>query len=514
MLNKKLSVEMDDIKDLIRIVTDYTRRNIPLIDLKSQHPNGNKELNLFMGIKNDSFMSDTEASRGIYGSPEVDFKFRMLKSRLNRKLLNHLFFIDYSILKMPKAYLLRQECQDYLHFSKSLLTVGEKKLATKLLFKTIDLATECEFTDLAIDGLKELRDIYTSDYRPKLFQNVKQQLEKFKTRLNEEERAYTIYYEATLKINSTINNRKKDLKYLTKSIRLLKNKCDKLQSYNIYEKYFKLKIQYFELDGNFNELLEYVAQLEQEFKMGHINENRFDPSIIWLAQLKAFLKVNRFEEGITLAEQKLIGMEPEDHLWLDVTEYLFLILMRMKEFSRAGVVLQKVFDNNVLNQKDEITQQKWDVYRSYAYYMTGNTRLIDGFNYQSFITDTPNYKKEMAGVHTARLFLQITASLQGDLSILHKKLDAIDDYIGKYLNNSFGKRTKLFHKLLQKVISNDRDHEAVILKSKYLEDKLKETNIIPDVFADIEVVLYEHLWESIQKKLLDMRKSIHDYSQS
>ena len=496
---------MDDIKDLIKIVTDYTRRNIPLIDLKSQHPNGNKELNLFMGIKNDSFKTDMEASRGIYGSSEVDFKFRMLKSRLNRKLLNHLFFIDYSILKMPKSYLLRQECQDYLHFSRALLTVGEKKLASKLLYKTVDLASECEFTELAIDGLKELRNVYASDYRPKLFQNVKQQLGEFQERLDEEEQADAVYYETTLQINSTINNRKKDLQYLVESLGFLKEKCDQIQSYNIYEKYFNLKIRHFELDGDFNGLLEYVAQLEQEFELGHINENRFDPSILWLAQLNAFQKLNRFKEGVSLAEQKLAGMEPEDNLWLDITEYLFLMLMHMNDFSQAGIILQKVIDKNVLSQKDEITNKKWDVYRGYTYYMTGNPRLIDNFDYQSFITDTPDYKKEMAGVNSALIFLQIISGLKDDLTTLDKKLDAIDDYIGKYLNNSFGKRTKLFYKLLQKVISNDRDYESVMPKSKYLEDKLKETTIVPDVFADVEVVSYDYLWESIQRKLVDMR---------
>ena len=43
---------MDEIKDLIKIVTDHTKRNVPLLDLKNQHHNGNKEMNLFLGIKN------------------------------------------------------------------------------------------------------------------------------------------------------------------------------------------------------------------------------------------------------------------------------------------------------------------------------------------------------------------------------------------------------------------------------------------------------------------------------
>ena len=75
---------MEEISELIRIVTAQTKKNLPLIDLKAQDDNENKELNLFLGVKNGSYDSDTAASLGIYGEETVDFKFRMLKSRLNR----------------------------------------------------------------------------------------------------------------------------------------------------------------------------------------------------------------------------------------------------------------------------------------------------------------------------------------------------------------------------------------------------------------------------------------------
>ena len=64
---KKL-IEMEDIKDLIRIVIEFTKRNIPLIDIKAQDGNGNKELNLFLGLKDGLYETDMEASKGIYGT--------------------------------------------------------------------------------------------------------------------------------------------------------------------------------------------------------------------------------------------------------------------------------------------------------------------------------------------------------------------------------------------------------------------------------------------------------------
>jgi hypothetical protein len=257
---------MDEIKELIKIVTEYTRKNLPLIDLKKGYPNGNKEFNLFLGIRNGEFNTDTEASSGIYGTQEVDFKFRMLKSRLSRKLLNHLFFIDFTTPGMPRSAALHQECLDYLHFSRMLIKIGEKKLAVKLIYKTIDMAREGEFTDIAIAGLKELRGIYAETYRPKLFQNIREQLDYHQQQLAAEEEAYAIYYNNKLVINSSVNNRRKDFQCVLDGIVELERKSREWKSYNIYGKYLKLKLLYHRLTGEYDALLGFSKQIEEDFK--------------------------------------------------------------------------------------------------------------------------------------------------------------------------------------------------------------------------------------------------------
>ena len=259
---------MDEIKDLIKIVTDHTRRNLPLLDLKNLHQNGNKEANLFLGIKNGEFNDDIQASSGIYGSEEVDFKFRMLKSRLNRKLLNHLFFMDFTSQNHTKATTLYQEALDYLHFSKMLLNIGEIKLGTKLLYKTIDMANECEYTVVLIDCLRELREVYAKTYRPKLFQNIKSQLAEYEALERTEEKANAIFQESRLSINSTVNNRKKSFEPFKEAISELKALHKKNNSYNIFEQYFKLEVWYYELTGEFDRVLELINDIEKDYSKG------------------------------------------------------------------------------------------------------------------------------------------------------------------------------------------------------------------------------------------------------
>jgi hypothetical protein len=127
---------------------------------------------------------------------------------------------------------------------------------------------------------------------------------------------------------------------------------------------------------------------------------------------------------------------------------------------------------------------------------------------EEYLGVTPEYKKELAGDNVAIIVAQIINSLNGDLKVLHGKLDALDDYVSKYLNNSFGKRTKLFSKLLHKLAIHNRDYETILAKSKYLEEKLRSTKITPDIFTDIEIVPYEYLWDLVVSELKEINESI------
>ena len=88
-----------------------------------------------------------------------------------------------------------------------------------------------------------------------------------------------------------------------------------------------------------------------------------------------------------------------------------------------------------------------------------------------------------------------------DLGDMHKSLDALDDYVGKYLNNSFSKRVKILAKLLHKIAAHNRDHDQVMAKSKYLEEKLQQEKPGGDEFLDMEIVPYEQLWKIALKDL-------------
>lgn len=493
---------MDEIKELIKIVTEYTRKNLPLIDLKKGYPNGNKEFNLFLGIRNGEFNSDTEASSGIYGTQEVDFKFRMLKSRLSRKLLNHLFFIDFTMPGMPRSAALHQECLDYLHFSRMLIKIGEKKLAVKLIYKTIDMAKEGEFTDITIAGLKELRGIYAETYRPKLFQNIREQLDVHQQQLAAEEEAYAVYYNNKLVINSSVNNRRKDYQCVLDGIVELEQKSREWKSYNIYGKYLKLKLLYHRLTGEYDALLGFSKQIEEDFKRGRINQNRLDPFVYNYARACALFRLKRCGEAQHLVQSLLQDLDSTARKWYRLMELSILISIYERKYDAAAAAMIEVSEQRNFGEGIEPEQLlRWNIIRAYLYHFTHNKHLIAGFDYDQFVREIPAYAKDLAGLNSALLVLQFMENLGGELGDLHRMMQALEEYLSKYLNNSFSKRAKTFGKLLQKVVAHNREFGTVMAKSRYLEEKLAETPNEGEQYVDFEIVPYEHLWDSVRARL-------------
>ena len=499
---------MDEIRELIKIVMGNTKKNLPLLDLKNQTQNGNKEMNLFLGIKSGQFNDDVEASNGIYGSEEVDFKFRMLKSRLNRKLLNHLFFMDFSSKCFTKSANLSQEVFDYLHFSKMLLNVEEIKLGTKLLYKTIDIAKDCEYTVIVIDCLRALREVYAKTYRPKLFQNVKGQLDEYEALERIEEEANIIFQENSLAINSTVNNRKKSVEPYQKAIEELETLYRKTNSYNIFEKYFKMKVRYYELKGDFELVLKLINDVEKEYDKGKINHKRFDDLFANYSKGNALIKIRRFKEGSIFLEKMLNEIDNSSKAWYAFAEKYVMLFIQNKQFDKASEIFIRVAGNKSFGNLEEKELLRWNIFRGYLYYLTGNKKIIKKFDFQSFIEEIPEFIKEDAGCHVAILILQFLNKVDGDLSILHDILHAMDDYVNKYLNNSFSRRIKTFCKLLHKIAIHDRDFDTIVLKSKYLQEKLFDSEIAGESFVDFEIVPYEFLWENVLNKVKSIKVSV------
>ena len=185
---------MEDLKRLVKIISKRKQRQFPLLELKSINENSSKENVFFRYIKKGIINSDDDASKLIYGTKSDDDRFRMLKSRLKQKLLNHMFFLDFAENNQKVANQYEQECIQQLHQAKMLLFTGESKIARSLVLKALTTAKRCEFTKYTISSLEDLVNIYSDSCQPHLFDDVVKNLDKVRLLYKKETEAREHYW--------------------------------------------------------------------------------------------------------------------------------------------------------------------------------------------------------------------------------------------------------------------------------------------------------------------------------
>ncbi|NJM93252.1 MAG: hypothetical protein HC842_00090 [Cytophagales bacterium] len=173
---------MDELIRLSKIIDSAGSKQNPLFDFTIDigDERAGLEHRLYNKIVTGQFLSDGDAARDFYGTAQPDHRYRMLKSRLKQKLLNHLFFLD---LRSPFATLASQyesDCINLLGQGKRLLSFGEMQLTEKLVNKALKMATEAEFTELAIFCYKMLRSIYSQELKSSALDRVLEELEHFR----------------------------------------------------------------------------------------------------------------------------------------------------------------------------------------------------------------------------------------------------------------------------------------------------------------------------------------------
>ncbi len=488
---------MEDLKRLVRIISKRKQRQYPLLELKSINDNSSKENIFFRYIKKGIVESDDDASNLIYGTSSQDDRYRMLKSRLKQKLLNHTFFLDFTDSNQKVSHQYEQECVQQLHQAKMLLFTSEKKIAKSLVLKALTTAERGEFTKHIVASLEELVGIYSNNCQPHLFDNTIEQLEKVRVLYAKEQAARERYYYIKMMVVKSVNSRKKNLEKTTEEIDLLYKLWKETNSYNIFEYFYKLKLLYLELIGDFESIIPFLTEINTgKFEGKEINPYRLDKRHIAYSQAYAYLRSKDLKKGLEYAEQQLELFDPNSSNWFSYMENYFLLAMHGVQYQKAFQIIDQVFESKLFLKLSPDARERWKLYNAYLHYAYSGNFYMRNFNYASFLEQVPEYDKDKEGFNVAVLILQFLYYVErGELKSLIERRDALKKYMANHFKENFSYRTRTFFKLLNIVVENSLDIKMVQMKSRYLINKMQETPVVGDAFTEIEIIPYEHLWD-------------------
>lgn len=491
---------MQELNNLIKVLHSISDKSNIL--LKIYKPNS-LESQFITGIYQGNFKSDKDAALMLYDADQSDVRYKMLKHRIRKKILQSLLHVEISNNQIILQK--EQECLRYINISKLILKNSQYDAVLNLCNKIKSIALDFGFNDLILSAL-EIEAICIADIGTyKQFAKIMADQRKYQKLVSLEKEATILFQQAKLRLRSTIKNRKTHLEDLPAVIERLREIWEVAQSYEAFNAFFKTSILYYELVGNFNEIIKVTEEAEEYVKSGIVSEVRFSSMFNAYILVYAHLRNRSYESGLINAKKFSSYFEEANPNWFSYYENYFLLALHAKKYELASSILEKVQSNIHFNSLDKDLKERWNLYNAYLYFFEPAFSTLEDFNYQNFLNSFTEHSKDKQGYNVAILILQFMYLLKkNDSESLLYKVESLKKYASTHLNDANSLRSRLFLKLLMLIVTEDFDVEVCREKGKKIYNKLNETPTPGAAYAEIEIIPYEHLWE-MTLKILEKR---------
>lgn len=496
---------MQQLSRLIRLISEHSKQPLPLTG-KWILTKG-KETTLFEKIKTGEFTTDEVAAKELYNSTPKEAKYQMLKSRLEQKLLNHLFFIDFDKPGFKVSHKYEMECLDLLHQAKVLVKLHEFAIAVKLLNKVVKKAKEFEFTDIVVSGLDLLLFIQMTTVNEKSFAETETSFEKYSQLLIAENKAKMMATKAYIVLRKSVRSRKDYLPTLDTVLDQLRELWEETKSFNVFEEYYMLCMYKYELLGDFEKIIELTEESAILLRQLSINEKRFDIRFHKYMHIYALLQIKHYKKGLALAKECSKAFHPSNNNWFAFMENYFLLALHAKEYSQATKLINETITNPYFIKITERAKERWLLCQTYLYFAYPLVKAKAPANFQELVMKLPFHSQDKVGFNVAILILQFLYGLQckytEDLNCLAENLKK---YVNYHLKDSLNVRSVLFIQLLILSIREGFDREQCVRKGQALYERLQHTSAPGTAYAEDEIIPYEQLWELILKQMPPVQK--------
>jgi hypothetical protein len=493
---------MKELRRLAILVAEHSGKVSPLMN---QQDAVSLETRLFNLVVQGKAERDEDAAKALYGKPDITTSFRMLKSRVRRKLLNHLHFLEFPKDKFRPYGIKDYECSALLLEAQCLMATSEFKIADKLLNQALDLAIEHELVGNIVKALEQKQVVHVSLSNRKAYQETEIALQKYYALEAKERTASSLFQVANITMSSSVHGRKEYMSELPGVLAKLHLLWEETKSSNIFNYYHILSIFYLELQGDYYGISDAVEKAESLLKQGEVHPSWFSDKYNSFIRVYALLQTRQYDLGLALAEKHIQSFDPYSINWFSFMENYLLLAIHSKEYALAGELMQKSFKNQFILKINDNAKERWELYRKYMILvkssLSSSYKLVLPTHNLVELVKLP---KDKVGFNLSLLVLYVIESFTKRGDDYLPQAERIQKYITKYLRGEKAERSRLFLRLLLLAIKEELHPVRAREKGQRIYESMSQTTPPGDAFAEVEIVPYEHLWELVLQ-LLEQR---------
>ncbi|WMX12160.1 hypothetical protein [Aureispira sp. CCB-E] len=495
-------------KHLIEISKIVTKKKVKKIEIFDDHSlkQKNSKFNEFYELlmKGD-LKSDQEAAHALYKSTPTDDKYRQLKSRFKKRLLNTLFFLDVNQASSSNYNRAYYSCHKDWTLVKILLSNKAQDTAAQLAKSIVGTALKFEFSDIIVSASRILRTHAMQQEDEKSYNEYNALCQKYQAILQAEIESDELY-------ERTILNSKKSNSKAPNKIELLQSYCDR--SLELSQSHPSPVILYnqFMIFATFHEVQEdyhnvySTCETAEQYVLEHPHLYREDKlAKIALKKLLALVHLKDFEKGQIQAEAYLKIFE-KNEIWLQLYEYYLLLAIHCQEYSVAHDVFERAYEDKRFKKISNEDQDKWNAFEVYLCVLlwiqtdskNEKPKRYKQFKVKRFLEEPIIFPKNQRIFTVILVIAQVLFLLQEErLGEAFERVERLKGYSTRLLKQEEHYRITQFVRLLQQLAKAHFDYKKIGVHQKYV-DRLKESSIkYRNSPNELEIIPYTHLWEMI-----------------
>ena len=499
---------MKNLIEISKIVTKKKVRKIEIFDDATLRHKNSKFNEFYESLMAGKFKNDRDASTSLYGCGPTDDKYRQLKSRFRKRLLNTLFFLDINVPSTSNYDRAYYSVNKDWTLVKILLTNQANFTAGSLARQILTIALKFKFADIIVNCCRILRREASITNDEKAFEEYDQFIKQFSNILDAEIRSEELY-------QRVIINYYKPLQKTTTIKEQIDTYCEALVGLSeiyespviVYNMYLVWAYRH-EMLYEFEDLLG-ICNRAEKYINDHPLFHQEDKLLTFnLKKMSAYLHLQDYKRGYVNAEKCLSAVAEGTETWFEFQEYYILLCFHTENYENACLILSKVMSNNKFRGLSSAIKEKWAVYEAYVNIINEIEDLPNlklevakrSFKLNKFVVDPILHHRELRILTVHLVIAQILYYLRRkNYSNVAERIDRLKGYSIRQLKKEDYFRTTQFIRLLLQLFKADFKAKNLSNTEKYYNRLLKHKFYYRGMINELEIIPYENIWNMILK---------------
>jgi hypothetical protein len=500
---------MKNLIEIARVVTKRKVRKIEIFDDYALRHKKSKFNEFYEALRDNKFKNDREAASKLYDCKPTDPKYRQLKSRFRKRLLNTLFFLDINLPKAANYDRAYYSCNKDWTLVKTLMWYDAPNSAAQLARQILTTSLKFKFADFIVSSARVLREHSANTGDEKGYEDYDNYIKEYSQVLEAEIRSEELYQRVIMNYYKPFS-KNQDLEerinsYCDALVGLSEQYESPVISYNMY----LVWIFRYEMLQDFETMLAVCEQGEAYVERNPVYKQSKKMANFQTKKMSAYLHLRNFRDGRANAEKCLRELEEGSEDWFTFMEYYFLLAMHTENYLQAIAIFKEAYNHPKFKKLKYAETEKWHLFNGYMGYIIeseGKTNKVlqmqplKNFKPNQLLKDEALYPKDQRVFTVHALILQILLLLErNNFSEVRERIDRLKKYANRQLRKEEYYRSVQFIRLLQQLSKADFQPEELSNTSKYLRALQEHPFFYRGVIMELEIIPYELLWERILK---------------